>query len=159
MATQKAVKVMANPDIVDLANWFLAKKEEITHKKLQKLCYYSVAWGWALMGKSIAKRDTFEAWQHGPVSPVLYKKYVGNGWNTLPKFDGEVSFHEDLLELLESVWFTYGAKSGNELEALSHSERPWIQARAGLPDNAPSKNPIDTGVMKDFYNSIKSTEY
>lgn len=33
--------------ILDIANWFLSK-EPMTHKKLQKLCYYAQAWGLAL---------------------------------------------------------------------------------------------------------------
>jgi uncharacterized phage-associated protein len=146
------------PDIKDIANWFLAK-EPVTHKKLQKLCYYAVAWGWTLMDKSIAGNDKFEAWVHGPVSPPLYEKYKDNGWNALPQPQSVAEVRDDVADLLESVWFTYGEKSGNELEALSHSETPWIKARAGLSDSEPSHNPIDTEEMKSFYASIKSTEF
>ncbi len=142
------------PDIQDIAHWFLTK-EPVTHKKLQKLCYYAVAWGHALMDKNIAKRSRFEAWVHGPVSPVINKEYVGNGWNDLPMHKGALELPGDIEELLESVWLTYGDKSGNELEALSHSERPWLEARAGLPDSQSSKNRINPDTMRKFYLSIK----
>ena len=32
---------MKKLNIFDVANWFLSK-EEMTHKKLQKLCYYAL---------------------------------------------------------------------------------------------------------------------
>lgn len=150
--------IMKQPSIENIADWFL-NKESMTHKKLQKLCYYSVAWGWALMNKSVAYNGEFQAWVHGPVSRVLWKKYTGNGWNNIPQIKNNVEVPSDTQELLESVWITYGTKSGNELEALSHAELPWRKARQGAPDDAQLSTPIDTGVMRDFYTSIKSTDY
>jgi uncharacterized phage-associated protein len=146
-------------DITDVANWFLSR-ESMTHKKLQKLCYYAIAWGWTLNDKSIVDtHKNFQAWKHGPVSRHLYDTYKEYGWNDIPLYKGELKFFGGAEELLESVWLTYGDKGGNELEALSHSERPWIEARGALQPHEPSTNVIDTGVMKEFYESIKSTEY
>lgn len=149
---------MQDLSVQDLAKWFLSK-EAMTHKKLQKLCYYAVAWGYALTGKKLVSDDEFQAWVHGPVSPSLYATYKDNGWNLINKTSKVPAFSNNLLEILEAVWLTYGDKGGNELEAISHSEKPWIQARAGLKDNESSVNPISTDVMREFYNSIKSTEY
>lgn len=144
--------------IQDLANWFLAK-ESMTHKKLQKLCYYAVAWGYALTDKEIIKDGEFQAWIHGPVSRALYDTYKDSGWNLLPIYKGLLNFPDNIVEILESVWLTYGDKGGNELEALSHSEKPWIEARGGLADSERTCNPINVNVMREFYTSIKSTEY
>lgn len=139
--------------IQDIADWFLVK-EPMTHKKLQKLCYYAVAWGWTLMDKSIARNDEFQAWVHGPVSPTLYTKYRDNGWNNLPQSRKVVDLPEDIVQLLESVWVTYGDKGGNELEALSHKESPWIKARKDSSDFEPSTEPISSDDMKSYYRSI-----
>lgn len=144
--------------IQDVANWFLTK-EAMTHKKLQKITYYAVAWGWALMNKSAAQDSEFQAWVHGPVSPVLYEIYKEHGWNAIPKPDNTTILPKDISEVFESVWLTYGDKSGNELETLSHSEKPWIEARAGLQPHVRSSRAISTATMREFYNSIKSTEY
>jgi uncharacterized phage-associated protein len=144
--------------VQELANWFLSK-ESMTHKKLQKVCYYGVAWGWALMSGSVINDDEFQAWVHGPVAPNLYDKYKQNGWNDIPRATGTANIPGDVADLLEAVWITYGEKSGNELEALSHSEKPWIEARAGLQSNERSNQPISTAVMREYYTSIKSTEY
>lgn len=141
------------PTIEDLADWFLAK-EPMTHKKLQKLCYYAVAWGYALMGKQIVEDDEFQAWVHGPVSPKLYQKYKTNGWNTIKSNKPAPEFDEDVKELLESVWATYGDQSGNALEALSHSEKPWREARLDLRDDETGQVVISPESMKVFYSSI-----
>lgn len=69
--------------IYDVANFFLSK-EAMTHKKLQKLCYFAQAWYLANYGKPLVP-NRFEAWVHGPVSPDLYSKYRGWGWEMIPQ--------------------------------------------------------------------------
>ena len=143
-----------NFEIYDIANWFLTK-EAMSHKKLQKLSYYSVAWGFALFDKAICNHPEFEAWVHGPVSPVLYNKYQGNLWNELTPDETFVDkFDNGMSDLLESVWFTYGDQTGNSLEALTHSELPWKNARIGIENNIPSNALISVEDMKRYYRSI-----
>lgn len=143
----------AEVDIVEISDWFLSK-DGLTHKKLQKLCYYAVAWGWALMNRPIAKNSEFQAWVHGPVSPLLYEKYKENGWNTLPRPKTSATLPEDVVQLLESVWATYGDKGGNELEVLSHIELPWRNARIGVKEDERSTNVVDVDDMRRYYKSI-----
>ncbi len=145
---------MKKYSIFDISDWFLSK-EAMTPKKLQKLSYYFVAWGYALYNASLISDTVFQAWVHGPVSPELYNKYREYGWNDIEqKEDNSKLFDSKTLELLESVWFTYGDKSANELEALTHSEDPWKNAREGLKEMEPSDKPIDTEDMKEYYLSI-----
>lgn len=139
--------------IEDLADWFLAK-EPMTQKKLQKLCYYAVAWGFALMDRHIVENDEFQAWVHGPVSPTLFAKYHDSGWNEITSDKPAPRFPKVVEELLESVWNTYGDKDGTELEALSHTEQPWREARAGLPPTERSTNVILTTTMRNFYKAM-----
>jgi cdsE len=146
--------------ILDVASWFLSK-EAMTHKKLQKLCYYVQAWGLALYNKELIDSE-FQAWVHGPVSRELYNKYKSNGWEDIPKLKSfqpsNTQFFSDEknLHLLDSVWFTYGNKSGNELEALTHQEEPWINARkkAEVKENEPCNEIILSDDMKVFYKRI-----
>ncbi len=144
-----------NKTVFDIANYFLSR-ESMTHKKLQKLCYYYVAWGYALYDEAMIINPTFQAWVHGPVSPELYSKYYSFGWNPIPKTDKlELKkFEEKEDKLLSSVWDTYSDKCGDELEALTHSELPWIEARKGLDEYEPSKNVISPEIMKIYYSSI-----
>lgn len=143
-------------DILDIATFFL-NKEAMSQKKLQKLCYYAEAWSQALRNKSIADDAYFEAWVHGPVSPILRGKYKDFGWKNIPK--GEVSSKllnadDGVVSLLESVWSTYGNQDGDSLEVLTHQEQPWIEARGATPEFMPSKKQISTKTMRDFYLSI-----
>ena len=145
---------MADYNVFDIANWFLTR-ENMAHKKLQKLCYYAVAWGYALLKRPICIDDEFQAWIHGPVSPVLYDKYKGNAWVELkPDDDFNVSFDSVTDDLLESIWLTYGEQTGNSLEALTHSELPWKKARGSCGQYERSNTPIDIKDMEDFYASI-----
>ena len=139
--------------VFEIANWFLLK-EPMTQKKLQKLCYYAQAWCYTLNDYRLI--DTvFEAWAHGPVSPALYDKFKSFGYNSI-RLVGKytVDIAEADIELLESVWETYGHHTGNALEALSHSEPPWIEARTGYAPDERCNVPISAESMKKYYSSI-----
>ena len=139
--------------IYDLANWFLYKSS-ISHKKLQKLCYYAVAWHYALYNSILVSDDEFEAWVHGPVSQFLWHEYKDYGWELIPQSKTQSDFDGNTEEYLEIVLNTYDEFSGHQLEALTHDELPWIEARDGLEDYQPSNNKINPMTMKQFYRSI-----
>lgn len=140
--------------IFEIANWFLTK-DSMTPKKLQKLSYYAEAWSNALFNDSLINDTKFEAWAHGPVSPELYSKYKGYGWSEIPKSnDGSTNLDLEKIDLLESVWITYGDKSANELEALTHQELPWREARNGIAEGERCNSVISTEVMHSYYKSI-----
>lgn len=139
--------------VFDIANWFLSK-EPMTQKKLQKLCYYAQAWCYTLNDYRLMD-TTFEAWIHGPVSPPLYDKFKNFGYNSIRlvgKYNANIDDAD--VELLESIWETYGDHTGNALEALSHSEPPWIEARAGYAPDERCNVPISVDSMKKYYSSI-----
>ncbi len=138
-------------DVHTIAEWFLLKSP-MTHKKLQKLCYYAQAWSYALLDEPLIQQD-FEAWMHGPVCPALYDAYKGSGWKNLYPSD-VVNVDAKTLELLESVYATYGDSSGNALEALTHTEPPWINARKGCSPHENCSNKIHPRDMKEYYRSI-----
>lgn len=138
--------------VFDVANWFLAK-ESMTHKKLQKLCYYAQAWSHAICPKPISNA-VFQAWVHGPVCRELYHKYRNYGYGLIPSEPLTAVFSPEEDWFLGDVWETYGAMTANALEALSHSEPPWQRARTGLPDDQLSDRAIAPNDMADYYRSI-----
>lgn len=138
-----------------VADWFLAK-EPMSPKKLQKLVFYFQAWGNALLHYPIINDTKFEAWPHGPVSHELYVEYKDYGWTDIEQKSEPAIQDEKILDLLESVWLTYGDKSANELEALTHQEEPWRQARGNLGPWEHSNKVITDDSMKKFYASIYS---
>lgn len=141
--------------IFDVANWFLSKAE-ITPKKLQKLCYYAQAWCFALKGYRLENTD-YEAWVHGPVSPALWERFKGFGYDPII-FHGTINavFDPEDIQLLENVWDTYGSQSGNALEALTHRELPWIEARNGYEPGERCSVIISPASMASYYKSIYS---
>ena len=137
-------------DVFQVAEWFLSCSR-MTHKKLQKLCYYGQGWHMALEGRPLFS-EKIEAWVHGPVIPELYQKYKSYGWQEIPQMMcKEADFSEGTLEVLRAVYETYGVFSGEQLERLTHSETPWQEARAGLLPYEVSTNEIKPEVMGKYY--------
>lgn len=139
--------------IFDVAEWFLAKGK-MTHKKLQKLCYYAQAWCYALNNYRLENTD-YEAWVHGPVSRVLWERFKSFGYDTII-FNGQAKeiFDPEDIRILEDVWDTYGKMTGNALEALAHRELPWIEARRGYGPEESCTVVISPSTMASFYKSI-----
>lgn len=142
---------MACYTAADVAKWFLSR-DSMTHKKLQKLCYYSQAWYCALYDGSPLFSDEIQAWVHGPVVPSIYPSYADYKWLSIPKsaFDGSI-FDKKALDILEAVYDTYGDLSGDQLESLTHSEEPWIIARGNCKPWETSTTPIACASMREYY--------
>ena len=148
-------------DITDVADWFLLKGN-MSNKKIQKLCYYAEAWSLTLLDQDIANHSEFEAWVHGPVNRTLYQAFKGYGWHELKITNREEVmarmkklFTPERIEVLEAVWDTYGEYGADQLEALTHTERPWLEQRVGLGKFESSHSIISATTMKEYYNSIK----
>lgn len=142
--------------INEVASYMISNATTVTPKKLQKLCYYAEAWHNALYKQPLIDDSEFEAWVHGPVSAKLYRSYRDYGWTVItePESKIELAFNKKETELLEAVLDTYDEFSGNELEALTHKESPWINQRVGLGETESSNNIISKKDMEKYYSSI-----
>ena len=138
--------------VYDIANAFI-EKEPMSPKKIQKLSYYFYAWGLTLYHKKMINDSKFQAWVHGPVSYKLYTKYKKYGWADVKEYE-EYNLNCEEKRVLEAVWDTYGDLSPDELEALTHSEEPWIKARRGLGEYENSDKSISDDDIKEYYASI-----
>lgn len=144
--------------IYEVAKYFLSK-EPMTHKKLQKLCYFAQAWYLANYGDLLVP-NRFEAWAHGPVCPDLYSVYRGWGWECIPRIDANnVRIDDEVKGFLDKVFDVYGAYSADELEKITHTEEPWKNARKGCPVGAYSRNPISQIEMRDYYGERIDKKY
>ena len=138
----------------------------VTNKKLQKLLYYIEAWS-LVYSDSVIDED-FEAWVHGPVVVDVYQEYKRFGYSPikneykegmsastqLKQLLGHTDLSQDQRDLIFAVLNKYGSLSSFELETLSHSEKPWQEARKGLGPFDPCSVIIEKKVMKEFYSSI-----
>lgn len=141
--------------INDVAGWFLSKAA-MSPKKLQKLCYYFKAWSLALYGEDFLPESVFEAWVHGPVNPELYQKYKGYYWRNIRRKHkaNDEKFSVEELEILNAVWNTYGNMSANALEAQTHIESPWRNARAGADEFTNSNAVLKNEDMAEYYREL-----
>ncbi len=140
-------------NVRDIANWFLSH-ESMTHKKLQKLCYYAQAWYCALYDGTPLFEDEIQAWVHGPVVASLYPVYKSYRWLEIPKQEEAPSLCEKVIDVLEAVWESYGHLSGDQLENLTHTEAPWLDARGGLEPWKDCTAPISHAAMREYYGKI-----
>ena len=146
-------------DVKEVIDFFLSKAS-MSHKKLQKLLYYAYCWVLALMNESADNinlrlfNERIEAWIHGPVIPKVYSEYKHYGAENISQIEkfNEKVFPEDVLDILNQVWDVYGKFTGNELEAISHREAPYIVARNGIPAYAASNNRISDDIIFKYFN-------
>ena len=143
-------------DVFDLADAFLCI-DSMTHKKLQKLCYYAKAWYLAINDANIIT-EPFEAWVHGAVQPALYQKYKVYGFGYIPLNNKEADIPEEFISFAREIYDSYGDLDGDELEQLNHTEMPWIKARKGLKPWQGCNNIIDENDMKIYYRSLMENE-
>ena len=149
--------------ITDYVN---SKGVTVSPKKLQKLVYYVEAWHLVHFDSELID-ENFEAWVHGPVVPELYQDLKQFGYNDIQIINDELDsseeriekvakendLTEDQIELIYSVLNKYGTLSSFELEMLTHSEQPWIEARKGFPPHERCTNVIPKDRMKEFYSA------
>ena len=136
--------------ILDKAN---KEGRPISNKKLQKLVFYSQAWSIVLNNKRLFP-EKIEAWVHGPAVRTLYVKFKEFGYSPI-KTDGDAGVVSEISlkdrKLLDDVWNVYGKFDASYLELLTHSEKPWQDARQGLQSHESSENEITPSSLKDFY--------
>lgn len=125
-------------NIFKIVTWFLTNKP-MTHKKLQKLLYFSYGIYLAQNNCDVDSLDNqlfenkFEAWVHGPVDPTVYSVFKNNGINELfIEKPVTINFDEKIMSALNKTMELYGDYDADELERETHMQAPWIKARNGI---------------------------
>lgn len=142
--------------VYDVAEYILQKQGPMTAMKLQKLCYYSHAWHLVWEEEPLFP-DAIEAWANGPVVRPLYDAHRGNfRVHAMPEAYGASasSLTDDERSSIDAVLEFYGGMGAHELSELTHSERPWIEARKGLPAGARSNVRITDDQIAPYYDSL-----
>ena len=144
---------MAN--VFDVAKYILHKEGPMSTWKLQKLCYYSQAWSLAWTETPLFN-ENFEAWMNGPVCRELFSVHQGKfivDEHDFPKGDYH-NLNSDQEETVNIVLNDDGTMEPYELRDLSHSEKPWNEARCNLPEGASCSTVISKESMGNFYGSL-----
>lgn len=141
---------MERADVRDVAAAFVAADPDLTALKLHNLVYYTQAWHLAEHGHP-AFDDEVQAWRQGPVVRRLYDLHRGRR-RVAGLIEGTGRpLPPSVLEIVSTVWLRYGHLSADELSRITHRERPWREAREGLPPEARGERALDAEVMRAFY--------
>jgi uncharacterized phage-associated protein len=161
MKSNRTIQVV---DSMLLSEYILQRGGAMSHLKLQKILYYIQALHLAYFEHQIIE-DDFQAWLHGPVSRKVY-----DGIKDLSIIYTEIAFDEsqwdksqtpdiqieslltgDQKELVDEVIDKYCKLTSSQLENLSHSESPWIDARKGYSSADRCDVVISKETMKLYY--------
>lgn len=122
----------------NIVRWFLTSMP-MTHKKLQKLLYFSYGIYLAQNNFNVNElnnqlfENKFEAWVHGPVDPDIYSMFKNNGINELfIERPITTNFDERIIRALNKTMELYGNYDADELERKTHMQAPWLKARNGI---------------------------
>lgn len=143
--------------VFDVAKYILEKMGTLSAMKLQKLVYYSQAWSLVWDDEPLFS-ERIEAWANGPVVPVLYSAHRSRYQVNERTFrSGDSSkLNSDQEATINAVLEFYGDKSAQWLSDLTHSEQPWILARAGLKDGERGNSKISLVSMAEYYERLQS---
>ncbi|KKT42648.1 MAG: hypothetical protein UW64_C0016G0010 [Microgenomates group bacterium GW2011_GWC1_44_37] len=159
-------KVIETANVIipsDIAKYFLYRSFQdgdlVTPLKMQKLVYYAYVWT-LVKNRTKLFNEKIEAWQSGPVAPSLYRELRGYGSSPIGEaFLGSreelnkslAKFSTEIKNTLDGVYEQYMTKTAFELVALTHSEKPWLEARDGLaPTQSGSVSISDKTIVQSY---------
>jgi len=144
---------------MSVASWFVnnltdpQSGEVVTHLQVQKLLYFAQAWHMMALDRPLFDEDMI-AWPHGPVALSVWHEFKQYSWNPIPVGGASDGIDEDSMEVLNQVLAAYGDFGAKKLEAMTHSERPWIAARGGRGPEERCDEPIPKDSILSYYKEV-----
>ena len=143
-------------NLLDVAKYIYDKVPACSDKKVQKLTYYAYCWYLVINNLDENNINTRlfeehpEAWIHGP---VFYNLYDEMTYRREDFYRRTINLREETVNFLDNIISLYGEFTGNQLEVMTHSERPWLNAREGILPRERSRMLLDDRVIYNFYNN------
>ena len=116
-----------------VARWFVIQaqgdpEQDLSNLKLQKLVYLAQSRFMHETGCSLLK-ESFQAWEHGPVVQPVYRQYSAFGNEAIhlsePRLPRDLG--PEVLKALECVWTYFGGYTASKLRNITHAVGPWPQ--------------------------------
>jgi uncharacterized phage-associated protein len=153
MLIKEVVKMVANTICFDVAQYILKQRGTMTTMKLQKLVYYCQAWSLVWDEKPLFP-ENIEAWASGPVVRELYNSHKRQ-YQISKLSQGDIeNLDEQQKDTINAVLETYGDKTSQWLSDLTHMEKPWNEAREGIPLGQNCENEITHSSLLEYYGSL-----
>lgn len=141
-----------------IAMYIIHTADDVTDLYLQKILYFVKAFSMILLGRDIVEEQC-EAWAYGPVFPGIYDKYKLFGREQIPdynrNFDYSKVLKDEEIKLIDYVIASLGIYNGGTLMRITHREKPWVDARMGIPEFAFSNNLIEDDIIRAYYEGIE----
>jgi uncharacterized phage-associated protein len=97
--------------------------------QLNKMTYIAHGWSLAIYNERLIV-ENIEAWEYGPVVPILYHEFKRYGNSTVPHTPIEETkfIKESDVALLDKIIEVYGCLNGLQLSAMTHQKgTPWYR--------------------------------
>lgn len=140
--------------VLDVAQYILSKRGEMSTMKLQKLIYYSQAWSLVWDGRPLFAEE-IQAWANGPVVRELFHAHQGQF--QVSEVEGDsTKLDTTQIETIDAVLEAYGDLSGFQLSDLTHRELPWLETRekAHAEPGARCSEAIPLETIQEFYGGL-----
>ena len=133
--------------------------DPLNHLRLQKLLYYTQGWHVAAYGRRMFL-DRIEAWKNGPVVVEVYPHFKAHGFmSILPEeADSPSNLTQPERCFTRSIWDEYKKYSATQLMKMTHEEKPWREARRGLPLGEKSNEEITVESLRAFFFPLLSAQ-
>jgi uncharacterized phage-associated protein len=142
--------------VFDCAECLLRQLGKMPPMKLHKLLYYAQAWSLVWDGDIIFP-ERIEAWLNGPVIPALYERHKGK-YQIETVFGDPEKLSDVQKETLDVIAKDYGGLSSQQISDLVHLERPWGDARSGVPAGERGRAVISPAALQEYYESLPPRE-
>lgn len=116
----------------------------ITPLKLQKLLYYTKAWG--LVSGQLSVNGQFKAWKNGPVNGYIYHQFKEYGNQPIPAENEAGPIPDEKKEVIDFILDSYVHFDAVTLSAMTHEEQPW--------EVTPKNEVIGDELIKQYYSNL-----
>lgn len=138
-------------DVAKYIIWYCSEKGfAISNLKLQKILYFVQAEFLVFTDRPCFYED-IEAWDFGPVVPVVYRKYKVYGGSNIPTlFLGSiVRFEDNEEELINGIVDACSDYTASELVEITHRQSPWRDNYEPRKNNVIPSNEIRDYFVED----------
>lgn len=126
-------------------NYELSQDRSVTNLRLQKLLYFVQAKVLMETGEPCFN-DEMQAWEYGPVVPVVYHAYAEYRNFSIQKQEYESEIAQNIKAYIKDILNYFANTETFELVQITHCQKPWIEAR-----EKGNRQPISIDAIREYF--------